>query len=119
MVAFAKWQYPHTLSAEQQAEQEKVDQNKEPRPKGTNTELLKIFMDALDERRKKWIDEAEGYCKSSNFWNVLRNIHQVWCSLAKPVLPRAIPKLTALTSSPPSSLRVTIPSAPWSRLQAY
>ncbi len=86
MVAFAKWQYPHTLSAEQQAEQEKVDQNKEPRPKGTNTELLKIFMDALDERRKKWIDEAEGYCKSSNFWNVLRNIHQVWCSLAKPVL---------------------------------
>ena len=62
-VAFAKWQYPHTLSAQQKAEKEEEERNAKPRPEGTNFQLLEAFMTALDNKRMKWIDETKGYCE--------------------------------------------------------
>ena len=69
MVAFAKWQYPHTLTPAQKAEKEaddKAEEKAHPRPEGTNTDLLDLFMKMLRERRAKYMDESTGYCKLSS-----------------------------------------------------
>ena len=65
VLAFAKWQYPHTLTTKQKAEKEESEKDEEPRPPGMNSELGKIFRNALDERRIKHVDESEVYCKRS------------------------------------------------------
>lgn len=63
MVAFAKWQYPHTLSLEQKSKKEEIEKNIVPAPEGTNFELRDMLFSALDEKRSHWVDESEDYRK--------------------------------------------------------
>lgn len=63
MVAFAEWQYPHTLTPKQKAEKDAGDKEDDPLPEGFNVELRKTFSDALDAGRKKWIDPSRDYCE--------------------------------------------------------
>jgi len=67
IVAFAKWQFPHTLTAEQKAAKERADKKADeenPLPVGTNIELYSEFFGALKERRRKFLDDSKDYCQS-------------------------------------------------------
>ncbi|KAK4692536.1 hypothetical protein P7C71_g4688, partial [Lecanoromycetidae sp. Uapishka_2] len=60
IVAFAKWQYPQTLSAEQAAAKGITDEKAEEDnllPAGANRELYNAFFGAIKERRKKLMNE--------------------------------------------------------------
>ena len=66
-LAFAKWQYPYTLTAEQKSRKVQLDKIQElehPLPKGTNRELYHVFFAALREKKAKWMDESKDYRKS-------------------------------------------------------
>ena len=65
-VGFAKWQYPHSLTAEQIREKKKWDDTEQdvlPVPEGTNDVLYKDFFDPLYEKQKKYIEREKDYCK--------------------------------------------------------
>ena len=64
IVGLSRWQFPHTLSAEQHAQKDKFDNTPLPKPKGWNKELEKEFFDALEERYEKWVDDSKDYCVS-------------------------------------------------------
>ena len=115
MLAFAKWQYPHTLSPAQKAEKEASDETEKhehPRPEGTNTELIELFKKMLRERRVKHIDQSTGYCE-------LFFTHSIRAPLTiKLPNPPTIPTFYLLTKtnpshpSPPPSLRSPHPPTP-------
>ena len=66
-LAFAKWQYPYTLTPEQRAEKARLDRDEElehPLPEGSNRELHDVFFAALREKKAKWMDESKDYCTS-------------------------------------------------------
>ncbi|KAL8926238.1 MAG: hypothetical protein Q9172_001880 [Xanthocarpia lactea] len=60
LVAYAKWKYPYTLTAEQQAEKDKLDTSRSY-PPGTNVELYEQFFGRLDTLREKYLDEEKDY----------------------------------------------------------
>ena len=65
-MAYAKWQYPYSLTPEQRAEKarlDEVDKMENPLPEGSNRELHSVFFAALVEKRAKWMDESKDYCK--------------------------------------------------------
>lgn len=65
-LAFAKWQYPYTLTPEQKMKKAQLDRTEEmehPFPEGSNTELYGVFFTALKEKKAKWMDESKDYCK--------------------------------------------------------
>ena len=69
-MAYAKWQYPYSLTAEQRAEKARLDEVEKlehPLPEGTNRELHDVFFAALEEKKGKWMDESKDYrkCESS------------------------------------------------------
>ena len=67
-VAFARWQYPYTLTPEQKAEKEEKDNNRKRYhefPEGSNVELQKEFFRQLIEGRKKFIVPEKTYCECS------------------------------------------------------
>ena len=67
MVGYAKWQYPHTLTYEQEEEKKKLDKMKEdmlPLPEGTNKELYHDFFGPLREKQRKYVQRDRVYCKS-------------------------------------------------------
>ena len=81
-LAFAKWQYPYVLTAEQKTKKAQLDRNEElehPLPEGSNRELYDAFFAALREKKAKWMDESKDYCKSESaitgfhlsFWHVV------------------------------------------------
>lgn len=68
-MAYAKWQYPYSLTPEQKAEKARLDEADKleyPLPEGSNVELHRVFFSALVEKRAKWMDESKDYrmCKS-------------------------------------------------------
>ena len=66
LLAFAKWQYPYTLTPEQKAEKAQLDRVEElehPFPEGSNRELYEVFFAALREKKAKWLDGSKDYCK--------------------------------------------------------
>ena len=68
-LAFAKWQYPYTLTAEQKVKKAQLDRIEElehPFPEGSNRELYDVFFAALREKKAKWMDESKDYCKSES-----------------------------------------------------
>ena len=70
-VAFAKWQYPYTLTAEQKAEKGKLNKREElehPLPEGSNKELYDVFFTALRGKKAKWMDESKDY-REIKFFN--------------------------------------------------
>lgn len=67
-MAFAKWQYPYTLTAEQAAEKEEVDGATELWPEGANVELCEEFWGKLRAGRKKWIRHEKDFCESLFSW---------------------------------------------------
>ena len=67
-LAFAKWQYPFTLTSEQKAKKVELDRAEESEyqlPEGSNRELCKVFLAALREKKAKWMDESKDYCQSN------------------------------------------------------
>ena len=69
-MAYAKWQYPFTLTPEQRAEKarlDEVDKLEHPLPEGSNRELHRVFFAALVEKRAKWMDESKDYCKCESY----------------------------------------------------
>ncbi len=68
-LAFAKWQYPYTLTPEQEARKEILDRIEgleHPLPEGANRELYNVFFTALRAKKAKWMDESKDYCKSES-----------------------------------------------------
>ncbi|CAF9935402.1 hypothetical protein IMSHALPRED_010215 [Imshaugia aleurites] len=64
LLAFAKWQYPYTLTPEQKAEKAQLDRVEElehPFPDGSNRELYEVFFAALREKKAKWLDGSKDY----------------------------------------------------------
>ena len=69
-LAFAKWQYPYTLTAEQKMKKAQLDRMEElehPYPEGMNRELYDVFFAALREKKAIWMDERKDYCRSKFF----------------------------------------------------
>ena len=64
VVALSRWQIPQTLSADQKAEKDRLDNSPLPKPDGWDKVLEKEFSDALDERYGKWVDDSKDYCAS-------------------------------------------------------
>ncbi|KAI4241447.1 MAG: hypothetical protein LQ352_007455 [Teloschistes flavicans] len=62
LVGLAKWKYAYSLTPEQQAEKNKLD-NKRHYPEGTNVALYEQFFGELDKLRKTNCDEYKDYCK--------------------------------------------------------
>lgn len=60
ILAFAKWIYPYTLNAGQQAEKEKLDLTRSYR-EGTNVGLYNRFFAELDATRTKHCDGEKDY----------------------------------------------------------
>ena len=66
-LAFAKWQYPYTLTPEQKDRKAALNKREELEhslPEGANRELYHAFFAALREKRAKWMDESKDYCRS-------------------------------------------------------
>ena len=64
LVALARWQCPHSLSAEQRVEKEKLQKATPEKPVGYNRELEEEFFRALTKVQEKWVDESRDYCRS-------------------------------------------------------
>ena len=65
-MAYAKWQYPYSLTPEQEAEKARLDEAdklEHPLPEGSNRELHHVFFSALVEKKGKWMDESKDYRK--------------------------------------------------------
>ena len=65
-LAFAKWQYPYTLTTEQKMKKSQLDRKEESEyslPEGSNRELYDVFFAALRKKRAMWMDESKDYCK--------------------------------------------------------
>lgn len=65
-MAFARWQYPYTLTPEQKAEKDEKDEKRKRYnefPEGSNKELQKEFFKQLVEGRKRFIVPEKTYCK--------------------------------------------------------
>ena len=65
-MAFARWQYPYTLTPEQKAEKEVKDEQRKRYnefPEGSNKELQEEFFKKLVEGRKRFIVPEKTYCK--------------------------------------------------------
>ena len=66
-LAFAKWQYPYTLTPEQKARKAQLDKCakfEHPLPEGSNRELYDVFFAALKEKKAKCMDQSKDYCRS-------------------------------------------------------
>lgn len=67
LLAFAKWQYPYTLTAEERMRKAQLDRVEElefPYPEGANRDLYDVFFAALREKKAIYMDESKDYCKS-------------------------------------------------------
>lgn len=65
-LAFAKWQYPYTLTTEQKMKKSQLDRKEELEyslPEGSNRELYGVFFAALRKKKAMWMDESKDYCK--------------------------------------------------------
>ena len=65
-VAFARWQYPYTLTPEQKVEKDEKDEKRKRYhefPEGSNKELQEEFFRQLMEGRKRFIVPEKTYCE--------------------------------------------------------
>ena len=64
-VAFSRWIYPYTLTAEQKREKEEKDKSsrRPPALEGSNGPLMDDFFKQLSEGRKKWVVPEKTYCE--------------------------------------------------------
>lgn len=60
IVAFAKWTYPYTLTAEQKAEKGQLNLSRSY-PEGTNEEAYELFFTQLDAKREEHMDDEKDY----------------------------------------------------------
>ncbi len=69
MVGYAKWDYPHTLTAEQR--EEKARKAREERMKkvveGSNGGLMRDFFEQLIAGRERWLVSEKTFCEFSVF----------------------------------------------------
>ena len=76
LVAFAKWQYPYTLTPGQKVEKARLDDvelSERRLPEGSNRELYDVFFAALREKKAMWMDESRDYCESNLLCPVSRS----------------------------------------------
>lgn len=64
IVAFARWQFPYSPSAAQQAEKETLQKATPSMPAGYNKELFNHFSSALDKLQEKWVDHSKDHGRS-------------------------------------------------------
>ena len=62
IVALSRWQFPRTLSAEQQSQKDALDASPLPKPEGWNAALDKALFAELDRCLEKWADETRDFC---------------------------------------------------------
>ena len=65
MVGLGKWAYPHTLTADQRAERDRLDKERETSPalpEGTNKALREVFFDGITKKKKLYYDETQDFC---------------------------------------------------------
>ena len=65
MVGYAHWEYPYTLTEEQKAEKQALEEAKKnnPPPEGTNIKLMDELFGGLNTRRDSNIDRSKEYRK--------------------------------------------------------
>ena len=65
-VAFSAWQYPHTLTDEEEKKREAAIRGRrdEP-PEGSNKELIQEFFRQIFGGRKRWIEPDKTFCESN------------------------------------------------------
>ncbi len=66
IVAFAKWQYPQSLTEEQrEAKKEISDGNPfgDDAPEGYNVKLSDDFFEKIQQKHRKWVDDDKDYGK--------------------------------------------------------
>ena len=69
-MAFARWQYPYSLTPEQKAEKEEKDEMRKRYhefPEGSNKELQEEFFKKLMDGRKRFIVPEKTYCECYSF----------------------------------------------------
>ena len=69
-MAFARWQYPYTLTPEQKAEKAEKDEKRKRYTEfleGSNKELQEDFFRQLVEGRKRFIVPEKTYCECNLF----------------------------------------------------
>jgi hypothetical protein len=62
IAAIAKWHFPHTLTAEEAAEEAAEANEAPPDVPGYNKALVGEFFGALKVNREKWVVREEMYC---------------------------------------------------------
>ena len=66
MVAFSKWQFPHTLTEQQQAKKKTLGQDNhfgDDAPEGYNYKLSCDFFEMIEKKHEKWVDDSKDYGK--------------------------------------------------------
>lgn len=68
MAAFALWEFPTSLTEEQQAQKAALEEKAKHKvhPAGTNVALRTDFFGQINRMRKKYIDTSRDYCKSNS-----------------------------------------------------
>lgn len=61
IVAVARWQFPYSLSAEQQREKEELQKATSAKPEGYNEKLYKEIIEAVNKNREKWVDSSKDF----------------------------------------------------------
>lgn len=63
-VAFAAWQYPHTLTEEEKKVKEaRESRTREEPPEGSNVALIKDFFTQVFAGRERWIVREKTFCE--------------------------------------------------------
>ena len=69
MVAFAKWQHPHSLTDEQRVAKKALSQGNpfgHNAPEGYNVKLSDDFFAKIREKHGKWVDDDKDHGKLEN-----------------------------------------------------
>lgn len=61
IVAVARWQFPYSLSAEQQREKEELQKATSAKPEGYNEKLYKEIIEAVNKNREKWVNSSKDF----------------------------------------------------------
>ena len=76
MVAFSKWQYPHSLTEKQQAKREEFglggNRLRDEAPEGYNVQLSDDFYGKIEEKHRMWVDDSRDYGESGQ-------VAEIWC----------------------------------------
>ena len=91
MIGFAKWQYPLSLTAEQEAEKKWLDDTEKeslPLPEEANKEAYEAFFGPLYTKQKQHLNKKEDYCRPLS---LRKPLMIVLTSVSRSARPRCLP----------------------------